>query len=148
MFMTTKGQIRLSYKREHTEINAAHLAYRTAVRNKILPRVRKQNDSVEQKNREGRPSGRIVSSKKKKTNIFDQLWHLMKSIAGFQPQSVRKMKQLAVLKCENPASFRLQEFPIFSSWWQDQRISWRTEIVFQFPETHNANSKSRAIFCT
>ena len=65
--MTTKGggQIRLCYKREHTGINAAHLAYRTAVRNKTLPGIRKQGDGKDQKNREGRASGRIVSNKRR-----------------------------------------------------------------------------------
>lgn len=42
----------LSHKKEHTGINAAHWAYRTAVRNKTLPWTRKQNDGVGQKTKE------------------------------------------------------------------------------------------------
>lgn len=118
MFMTTKGgQIRLCHKREHTGINAAHLAYRTAVRNKTWPWIRKQGDGKDQKNREG--GSKWQNRVKEKTCLikFDILWNVSQDFILSQHR--KKERQLAVLRSKSPVSFPPRELPNVATGWQD-----------------------------
>lgn len=148
MFMTTEGgQIRLSYKREHTGINAACLAYRTAVRNKTLPWMRKQNDGVEQNTQKGNQVAELCWAE----NVFDTA--LTSSEMYYSTPSSVNPGAKAACGTEGKALFpfhpRNFQFSPHADKMRGSVGELRQCLSSQhFPGRHNVNSKCKACFCT